>query len=555
MSQLPDLVRVTRLNTSFQDDFTIHYHDDADDDSRSTWRSEYWRATGHLAQGSCGDVWLQECVRGKRPGGNDQRAVKVLPQLKFRDKHNHLIELEASANFSAKPYSKCFVKFLGWYETSFNLYIAMEYFPLGDLHNYMDKHGPLYEPDAREISFQVLEGLSYMHQEQFAHRDIKPANILIRARPPNSKWWVKISDFGMTKRVEGSKQVMTSAWDTIPYMAPEMLSYEAGSLTFIDHKAADMWALGEMAYRMLTHTAVFPTYDALIHYLETDSFPIENLSKQNASSDAACLIRSLMKRHPDERLTSEKAMDHAWFAPLKNQEDYGILAPTSLVDSSRALSHLNSQPAPIPGPDPWTTVLTNGLQLADSQASAGVPETANGPSTQMLSPFYSRAIEVRRMPARPYKCTYESCPSGKQGFETPAKLARHKKTVHREYNSNDALYICRHGRCALEKEKLWLRGDNFRAHLASHDIHIDGLQGLERYRATSARNPNPQSLVPMQVDRQDFVNGLGGHSGANSIAGDGISEIGSVAHESEFASVFASLTYNYDSDTRDETIA
>lgn len=51
----------------------------------------------------------------------------------------------------------------------------MEYFPLGDLHNYMDKHGPLYEPDAREISFQVLEGLSYMHQEQFAHRDIKPA--------------------------------------------------------------------------------------------------------------------------------------------------------------------------------------------------------------------------------------------------------------------------------------------------------------------------------------------------------------------------------------------
>jgi serine/threonine protein kinase len=51
----------------------------------------------------------------------------------------------------------------------------MEYFPLGDLQVYMGKHGPLNEADTREISFQVLEGLSYMHKEGFAHRDIKPA--------------------------------------------------------------------------------------------------------------------------------------------------------------------------------------------------------------------------------------------------------------------------------------------------------------------------------------------------------------------------------------------
>lgn len=50
----------------------------------------------------------------------------------------------------------------------------MEYLPLGDLQKYMDKPGLIDEADVREISFQVLEGLSYMHREGFAHRDIKP---------------------------------------------------------------------------------------------------------------------------------------------------------------------------------------------------------------------------------------------------------------------------------------------------------------------------------------------------------------------------------------------
>lgn len=66
------------------------------------------------------------------------------------------------------------MKLLGWYDTDSSLYIAMEYFPLGDLQNYLAKRGPMHEADAREISFQVLQGLAYMHREGFAHRDIKP---------------------------------------------------------------------------------------------------------------------------------------------------------------------------------------------------------------------------------------------------------------------------------------------------------------------------------------------------------------------------------------------
>jgi calcium/calmodulin-dependent protein kinase I len=48
----------------------------------------------------------------------------------------------------------------------------MEYLPLGDLQSYL--HSCLPENEAQQISSQVLEGLSFMHESGFAHRDLKP---------------------------------------------------------------------------------------------------------------------------------------------------------------------------------------------------------------------------------------------------------------------------------------------------------------------------------------------------------------------------------------------
>jgi len=84
-----------------------------------------------------------------------------------------------------QQYSKCFVKLLGWYDTDDHLFIAMEYFPLGDLQKYMSKTGPMAEADVRPVIYQVLEGLHYMHHEGFAHRDIKPGvGAPVRVRGP-----------------------------------------------------------------------------------------------------------------------------------------------------------------------------------------------------------------------------------------------------------------------------------------------------------------------------------------------------------------------------------
>lgn len=67
----------------------------------------------------------------------------------------------------------------GWYENDVSVFIAMEYFCYGDLQNYLS--APISEGEVQEITSQVLEGLSFMHDNGFAHRDLKP-NVSISSK-------------------------------------------------------------------------------------------------------------------------------------------------------------------------------------------------------------------------------------------------------------------------------------------------------------------------------------------------------------------------------------
>jgi len=83
-------------------------------------------------------------------------------------------ELLALTKFSRSKFaqSQLFVEFLGWFEDEDNVFLAMEYFPLGTLDKFIGED--LQEEDARVISAQLLEGLKIMHDEGFTHRDLKP---------------------------------------------------------------------------------------------------------------------------------------------------------------------------------------------------------------------------------------------------------------------------------------------------------------------------------------------------------------------------------------------
>ena len=63
-------------------------------------------------------------------------------------------------------------------------------------------YGAFAEPLVRNWVSQILAGLNYLHERDIIHRDIKGANMLV-----DNKGGIKISDIGISKKVEDSKLV------------------------------------------------------------------------------------------------------------------------------------------------------------------------------------------------------------------------------------------------------------------------------------------------------------------------------------------------------------
>jgi serine/threonine protein kinase len=68
------------------------------------------------------------------------------------------------------------VDFYGWFSQGSDIFIAMEYVPLGDLEKNLKclTGGKVGENEARDIGHQILTAINIMHLEKFAHRDLKP---------------------------------------------------------------------------------------------------------------------------------------------------------------------------------------------------------------------------------------------------------------------------------------------------------------------------------------------------------------------------------------------
>jgi mitogen-activated protein kinase kinase kinase len=87
------------------------------------------------------------------------------------------------------------------------LNIFLEYVPGGSVTALLRHFGAFEEVLVKSFVRQILEGLNYLHERDIIHRDIKGANILV-----DNKGGVKISDFGISKKVEDSTRSLLTAW-------------------------------------------------------------------------------------------------------------------------------------------------------------------------------------------------------------------------------------------------------------------------------------------------------------------------------------------------------
>jgi len=136
------------------------------------------------------------------------------------------------------------------------LYYIMPYIEGESLRAKLAREGELPVAEALKILRDVLDALAYAHRHQVVHRDIKPDNVLL------SEGHALVTDFGVAKAVAEStgKNVLTSlgvALGTPAYMAPEQATADPHT----DHRA-DIYAVGAMAYEMLSGRPPFNAMSA-----------------------------------------------------------------------------------------------------------------------------------------------------------------------------------------------------------------------------------------------------------------------------------------------------
>jgi len=201
-----------------------------------------------------------------------------------------------------------FAEFYGWYENDSSVFLSMEYFPHGDLANCI--RGPVLESEAQEIVRQLLAGLQVIHEYEITHRDLKPQNIFVVEKSPN--WWVKIGDFGISKRIGGNSTYLHTAIGTELFMAPEVLDEDnlEGYTS-----AVDIWALGCVLYLLLACTIPFPVKKSVRLYAEGKiEFPIQPLRDQGATLAAVTFTEMLFAAHPEDRPSAKDARKLPWMS-------------------------------------------------------------------------------------------------------------------------------------------------------------------------------------------------------------------------------------------------
>ncbi|KAJ5345325.1 Sterile alpha motif type 1 [Penicillium brevicompactum] len=221
-----------------------------------------WMKGSLIGEGSFGSVFLAlHAITGELMAVKQVEIPSATKGTEFDQRKNLMVnalkhEIELLQGMSHPN----IVQYLGTVADDQYLNIFLEYVPGGSIATMLKQYNTFQEPLVKNFVRQILAGLSYLHSQDIIHRDIKGANILV-----DNKGGVKISDFGISKRVEASHLLgarasgsggghihRTSLQGSVYWMAPEVVRQTAHT------KKADIWSLGCLVVEMFIGAHPFP---------------------------------------------------------------------------------------------------------------------------------------------------------------------------------------------------------------------------------------------------------------------------------------------------------
>ena len=228
------------------------------------------------------------------------------------------------------------------------LYYVMELLDGISLQKLVNEFGP--QPASRVVAIlrQMCRSLEEAHREQIVHRDLKPSNVMI-CQVAQSRDFVKVLDFGLAKPL-GAGPASNLTVEGVTLGTPEYMAPEVGRGSRDVDARADLYALGCVAYFLLTGSLVFadanPVTVALKH-MRNPPVPPSKRTDRSIPPDLERLVLACLEKDPRARPQSARAVERVLAAcdvPPWREEDADAWWQQHLADSSPLRAFPQAQP-------------------------------------------------------------------------------------------------------------------------------------------------------------------------------------------------------------------
>ena len=263
----------------------------------------YRQGDSYIGKGAFGEVWK---VSHKTTG--KIYVIKVIDKssikgLRLIDQINREIEIMYKLNH---PH---IIKLINHFEDNEKIYLIMPYASKGQLYSLLRKQVRFDQRTAAQYMREVLEAVRYIHSfsPKIIHRDIKPENLLL-----DENYRVLLSDFGWSNFLDENEFRKTFC-GTPEYLSPEMAKKEG------HNEMVDIWAMGVLMFEFLAGYS--PFFGSCPKELYNNIKKLKIQWPVDFPPLAKNLITKILKINPNERLSINEILDHAWFTqnpPLRH---------------------------------------------------------------------------------------------------------------------------------------------------------------------------------------------------------------------------------------------
>lgn len=249
------------------------------------------------------------------------RAMKKIKKSKTKSSEKDIIN---EINMLKKLDHLNLVKIYEFYIYQDHYYIIMDFCEKGELFDIIMSQGPFNEKQTAYIIYQLLSAVHFCHSSNIIHRDLKPENILVDCERKGSLFDIKVIDFGTAKIFDRSKNEDRRIGSSY-YMAPEVLKKNYT-------EKCDLWSVGVIMYILLTKLPPFNgnNDEEIYESIRVGEYDLGQPNLDKATKNCKTLLRRLLEKKPEERISAEEALKHDWFNVNKTKEMLFVTAKKNI---------------------------------------------------------------------------------------------------------------------------------------------------------------------------------------------------------------------------------